>query len=76
MSRGEGTRPSVSLPNGVCRILRVAGHVAGHRRRDVRMTGQVWTYELKTGRVTNQNPSGKSAIQGKRFAREAVYLPK
>ena len=38
--------------------------------------GQVWTYELKTGRVTKQNPAGRNVIQGKRFAREAVYLPK
>ena len=38
--------------------------------------GQVWTYDLKTGQVTQRNPAGMEAVQGKRFSREAVYLPK
>jgi len=37
--------------------------------------GQLWTYELKTGRVVKRNPSGMKSIPGKRFAREAVALP-
>jgi hypothetical protein len=37
--------------------------------------GQLWTYELKTGRVVKRNPSGMKSIPGKRFAREAVTLP-
>ena len=38
--------------------------------------GQVWTYDLKTGAVKQLNPKGMTAIPGKRFAREAVLLPK
>jgi hypothetical protein len=37
--------------------------------------GQVWAYDLATGRVTKLNPTGMKAIEGKRFAREAVYIP-
>jgi len=38
--------------------------------------GQLWTYDLKTGRVVKRNPLGMKSIPGKRFAREAVLLPK
>jgi len=37
--------------------------------------GQVWTYDLTSGTVTKRNPTGMKSIEGKRFAREAVYLP-
>jgi hypothetical protein len=37
--------------------------------------GQVWAYEPATGRVTKLNPTGMTKIEGKRFAREAVYIP-
>jgi hypothetical protein len=37
--------------------------------------GQVWTYDLATGVVKKQNPAGRAALVGKRFAREAVYVP-
>jgi hypothetical protein len=38
--------------------------------------GQVWTYDLESGQVIKRSPAGMDAISGKRFAREAVYLPK
>jgi hypothetical protein len=38
--------------------------------------GQVWTYEFRSGNVEAKDPAGMEAIQVKRFAREAVYLPK
>ncbi|MCE9606363.1 MAG: hypothetical protein K8U03_15820 [Planctomycetia bacterium] len=37
--------------------------------------GQLWTYDLTTGRVVKRNPIGMKALPGKRFAREAVFLP-
>lgn len=37
--------------------------------------GQVWAYDLKNGAVAKLDPAGMRSIQGKRFAREAVYLP-
>jgi len=38
--------------------------------------GQVWTYDFKTAVVSKRDPAGKTGITGKRFAREAVYLPR
>ena len=43
---------------------------------DTEPLGQVWTYDLKTGTVKKLNPKGMKSIPGKRFAREAVLLPK
>jgi hypothetical protein len=39
-------------------------------------SGQVWACDLATGAVTRLNPVGQEKIVVKRFAREAVYLPK
>ena len=38
--------------------------------------GQVWSCDLATGEVRKLDPQGREAIKVKRFAREAVYLPK
>ncbi|QDU95442.1 Kelch repeat-containing protein [Lignipirellula cremea] len=41
----------------------------------VEHSGQVWSCDLKSGKVQKRNPAGREAIVGKRFAREAVLLP-
>ena len=37
--------------------------------------GQVWACDLGSGQVRKLDPEGREAIAGKRFAREAIYLP-
>lgn len=39
-------------------------------------SGQVWSVELSSGAVKKLNPGGREKIVVKRFAREAVFLPK
>ena len=39
-------------------------------------SGQVWSVALATGEVQKLNPAGQEKIVVKRFAREAVFLPK
>jgi hypothetical protein len=44
--------------------------------KDGEAAGQVWACDLATGQAKKLDPAGRDAIMVKRFAREAVYLPK
>ncbi|HUT35926.1 MAG TPA: kelch repeat-containing protein [Planctomycetota bacterium] len=44
--------------------------------KDGEAAGQVWSCDLATGEAKKLDPAGREAVVAKRFAREAVYLPK